>query len=177
MDGFSLSPKISPSLRLVETEGALSLDQAKVRHARLQAERATQRVAAENRRASAVSDPRVISDADLREVFAQRASEMLEGGRAAILRAERRRRLVQTASSMGIAPFEANLIIALTQDAARRGERRVSAATRQTLRMIPSRPAPWWARPATQAVLRPMLASAVLGALLMLIAIEWLAGR
>ncbi|MCA9294405.1 MAG: hypothetical protein KDA20_11390 [Phycisphaerales bacterium] len=54
---------------------------------------------------------------------ALRVADALEGGRAAILRPERRRELVANAQAMGLRPFDANLIIAIVQDGARRGER------------------------------------------------------
>jgi hypothetical protein len=57
-----------------------------------------------------------------RDIFASRVAESLEGGRSAILRPERRERLVALATRMGIRAFDAHLVIALTQDAARRGE-------------------------------------------------------
>ncbi|GAB4517425.1 MAG: hypothetical protein Tsb0013_21700 [Phycisphaerales bacterium] len=66
----------------------------------------------------------------LREVFAARVAESLEGGRSAILRPERRARLVDLATRMGIRPFDAHLVIALTQDAARQGELADTPGTR-----------------------------------------------
>ena len=59
---------------------------------------------------------------ELREAFSARVAESLEGGRSAILRPERRKRLVDLGTRMGIRAFDAHLLIALTQDAARRGE-------------------------------------------------------
>jgi hypothetical protein len=47
---------------------------------------------------------------------------MLEGGRTALLTPDRRRRLVTLATKMGLRPFDAALIIAIVQDAARAGE-------------------------------------------------------
>lgn len=71
---------------------------------------------AENRAAAGVTE------FDARWVMAARVSDALEGGRAAILRPEARSRLVSGATRMGLRPFDANLVIAIVQDAARRGE-------------------------------------------------------
>ena len=59
---------------------------------------------------------------DARGVFAARVAESLEGGRAAVLRPARRRRLIRIARMLGIREFDAHLLIALAQDRARRGE-------------------------------------------------------
>lgn len=60
--------------------------------------------------------------ADARYRFASQVVRHLEGGKAAILRPERRDLLVAGAVRDGILPFDANLVIALVQDAARRGD-------------------------------------------------------
>ncbi len=54
--------------------------------------------------------------------FADDVRKSIEGGRAAILRPERRRELFTRATSLGLRPFDATLVIAIVQDAARRGE-------------------------------------------------------
>lgn len=59
---------------------------------------------------------------DPRWVFAVRVRDRLEGGTAAILTPERRAALLRHAPVFGLRPFDANVIIALVQDAARRGE-------------------------------------------------------
>lgn len=59
---------------------------------------------------------------DARWVLAARTAAMLEGGRAAILSPERRRRLLVVAGRMGLRPFDASMVIAVVQDAARSGE-------------------------------------------------------
>lgn len=76
---------------------------------------ARREVARENRDAAAM--PRN----DARLVFAQRAAACLEGGKAAILRPEVRKRLLTEGTSMGLRSFDANMIIAVAQDAAQRG--------------------------------------------------------
>ncbi len=72
-------------------------------------------IARENREAAAMQRD------DARLVFAQRVAAHLEGGKAAILRPEVRKRLLTESTSMGLRPFDANLIIAVAQDAAQRG--------------------------------------------------------
>lgn len=62
----------------------------------------------------------VASDARFR--FASEVARQLEGGKAAILRPERRDVLVARAERDGILAFDANLVIALVQDATRRGD-------------------------------------------------------
>lgn len=61
---------------------------------------------------------------DPRWVFAARVASQLEGGHAAVLRPERRERLLKTARLLGLRAFDASLVIAMVQDAARRGEAR-----------------------------------------------------
>ncbi len=58
---------------------------------------------------------------DARWILARRAAESIEGGRAAILRPEVRRRLLSTGQRLGLRPFDANLILAIVQDDARCG--------------------------------------------------------
>ncbi len=56
---------------------------------------------------------------DVRWMLALKVQHALEGGVAAMLRPEVRRRLIDDAGSMGLRPFDANLIIAIVQDRAR----------------------------------------------------------
>lgn len=60
--------------------------------------------------------------ADPRLDFAALVRTSIEGGRAAILRPERRHDLMTRAHTLGLRPFDANLVIAVVQEAARRGE-------------------------------------------------------
>lgn len=80
-------------------------------------------VAAEVRGASmSADDLRTLLDAsDARVRFAARVAASIEGGRAAIVRPLVRERLIAAATSDGILPFDANLVVALVQDAARQG--------------------------------------------------------
>ena len=63
-----------------------------------------------------------ITAADPRWLFSIRVASLLEGGRAAVLRPERRERLTATAKGLGLRAFDAALIIAMVQDEARRGD-------------------------------------------------------
>lgn len=77
---------------------------------------AAERIAYENACAT------MIQPADARWIFALRASGSLQGGKAAVLTPTKRRELIGAAVQAGIREFDANLIIAVVQDAARRGE-------------------------------------------------------
>lgn len=77
---------------------------------------ARQRIARENASAA------MLPPDDARWMFAQEVASRLEGGRAALLRPADRRELVEVAGRLGVRAFDANLVIALVQDAARRGE-------------------------------------------------------
>ncbi|MFK7960413.1 MAG: hypothetical protein AB8G96_07795 [Phycisphaerales bacterium] len=59
-----------------------------------------------------------LDPADPRWVLATRVASQLEG---TLLRPERRARVMRTAAALGIRSFDAGLIIAMVQDAARRG--------------------------------------------------------
>jgi hypothetical protein len=65
---------------------------------------------------------------DPRWVLAAHAQLSLEGGRAAILSPDRRRRLMSLARRTGLRPFDAALVIAIVQDAARSGQDLVRSA-------------------------------------------------
>lgn len=97
-------------LRLVDDSGFPDRPLSFIHHA------PALKVEAENRAAAR------LSGFDARWVFAARTSQMLEGGRTALLTPDRRRRLVSLATTMGLRPFDAALIIAIVQDAARAGE-------------------------------------------------------
>jgi len=59
---------------------------------------------------------------DARAILAARVADSLDGGRAAILPAQRRQRLLDLARRLGLRPFDANLVIAIVQDGARSGQ-------------------------------------------------------
>lgn len=62
--------------------------------------------------------PALLSD-DARWVFAVRVKRELQGGRAAIIAPESRKRLLRLANRLGLRNFDANLVIAIVQDDAR----------------------------------------------------------
>lgn len=98
------------SLRLITPEGSVTLDHAE----------AARDIARENEQA--IRAARTLAPEDARRILLRRAAREIEGGRAAIIRPEVRRRLLQTAERLGVRPFDANLVIAVVQDRARRGE-------------------------------------------------------
>lgn len=78
----------------------------------------------------------IMDAADPRWVLAVRTSQCLQG---TILAPEQRDRLLILARLLGLTPFDANLIIAIVQDQARRGHAQdyCAAAGRSQLAMIP----------------------------------------
>lgn len=119
----SANPAGKPALRLVtDSRGSAAtpsilLDRRAAAGSRAEVSDARARaIAAENRAASS------LSATDARWVFAAFVDREIEGGNAAILRPERRRRLLAAAGAIGLRPFDANLIIAIVQDARRAGE-------------------------------------------------------
>lgn len=114
-----------------------------------------------------------LSAGDARAIFALRVGELLDGGRAAILTPENRRRLVDLGQRLGLRAFDANLVIAIVQDGARRGESADGAIRESPARLIPfrRREARW-----TQ-IVWPLIAACAmaLGAALALIA--WIVGE
>ncbi len=89
---------------------------------------ARESVVRENRAAAA---NRTLDPADVRWVLAVRTQSLLQG---TALTPERRERVLRTAKHLGVRPFDANLIIAIVQDHARRGESLSGAAP--TLAMV-----------------------------------------
>lgn len=83
---------------------------------RVQAAHREQPVWAENQSAAK------LSAMDARWVLAARTSQVLEGGRAALLAPDKRRLLVRLGTAMGLRAFDSALVIAIAQDAARAGE-------------------------------------------------------
>ncbi len=79
-------------------------------------------VGRENRAAAANTE---LSPTDPRWVLAVRAYSQLQGS---ALTPERRERVLETARLLGVRPFDANVIIAIAQDHARRGETLAEAA-------------------------------------------------
>ena len=77
-----------------------------------------------------------LDPADARDLLAARTAGALEGGRAAVLRPERRREIVGDAARLGLRAFDANLIIAIVQDGARRGEAHDDPGAAARLRLV-----------------------------------------
>jgi hypothetical protein len=107
-----------------------------------------------------------IEAADVRMVFATEVARAIEGGRAAILRPERRRALVGAAVSWGLREFDANLIIAIVQDGARHGEAPFGEETCARLSLIRANARSW--RPEACLLASIALGAAMLVALLIL---------
>lgn len=123
-----------------------------------------------------------LSATDARWVLAVRVAESLEGGRAAVLTPEKRRRLVALATRMGLRPFDANLVIAIVQDSARSGERPTGPEVAGRLSLIPA-PAAVPAEadgvarsPSVWEVAGPVAAAVALGVVLLRAMIGWVTG-
>jgi len=121
-------------------------------------------VASENRQAAALD----LEDA--RIAFALRVAERLDGGRAAILTPETRRRLLHASSKMGLEPFDASLVIAIVQDAARRGETTDEPMTAGRLKLVK----PAKRRAAFDGVLLPAAAAIILALIALVSMMSWI---
>jgi hypothetical protein len=108
---------------------------------------------------------------DPRWVLAVRTAESLQG---TILAPERRERLVRIGKMLGLTPFDANLIIAIVQDQARRGfePSYCPAAGEKLLEMVPL---PGRSRPRLKGD-RWMTVAVIIAALLLteLLILRWL---
>ncbi len=112
----------NPHLRLVGTDDPIA-------HANwVRNRRARQEVTRANR--AAAQNP-TLEPTDPRWVLAVRAYSQLQGS---ALTPERRERVMRTARHLGVRPFDANVIVAIVQDQARRGEGLSGAAP--TLELI-----------------------------------------
>jgi hypothetical protein len=107
------------------------------------AERRARRAVANENRAAAAN--RSLTPADPRWVLAARAYAQLQG---ATMTYDRRQRVMRTARRLGLRPFDANLIIAIVQDQARRGKGLPDAAGNIAMIQKPAtRSARWtWVR-------------------------------
>jgi len=81
-------------------------------------------------------EDRVLHHSDMRWVFATRVASSLEGGRAGILRPEVRERLLVQGQRLGLRPFDANLVIAIVQDAARTGGHALDPEVSSRLKLV-----------------------------------------
>lgn len=101
-----------------------------------------------------------MSALDPRWALAVRANSLLQGGRAAVLPPESRRMLVRLAKDINLRPFDANLVIAIVQDAARAGQDPLGVEARTRLKMVPE------ARPVEdRPLLRWLIGAGMLGAM------------
>ncbi len=132
--------------------------------------RNTATAAEQVRRANTASA--AISPFDARWILAVRVSGELQGGRAAVLSPDARRRLIQSASGLGLRPFDANLVIAIVQDGARSGEGSLGSGVGGRLTLIPAGST----KRAREAELRRALVVAVLlGAAIAFMIAGWIA--
>ncbi len=127
---MSIKPSHTPSLRLVNTSASPPGIMSRERDTRRQASPRPQNLrpsgtdplgelAQQAKRAAPSAD---LSAADARWVFAVRVAYAIEPGPEPALPSDRRRRLLVVAKALGLRPFDANLIIAIVQDAARSGD-------------------------------------------------------
>lgn len=167
----------TPALRLVFPAGDHRLDPFTPASRSTASPASARRIAVENRSAAG------LSPSDARRILALRTAEMLDGGTLARLAPARRRSLLRTARILGVREFDANLVIAIAQDAARRGadNREIAADERLQLIATPLSAAP---RLHTNALrTRPMSAAlpaigigVCLGAAGCLLLVRWLLG-
>jgi hypothetical protein len=131
---------------------------------------AAREIVRENRQAAS------LTPSEAREILTARVSELIQGGRAAILTPEHRARAVRIARMLGVRDFDAHLVIAVVQDRARRGEIEVHrtdlfvpesmrAAARTRGRLLPESGA---------IALLQIAAATLLAAALLLGAVNWL---
>jgi hypothetical protein len=158
----------SPARRTVQASALASSGGAIAARVPTARERAEQKIIQEN--ASAVS----LSALDPRWVLAVQVMRGLQGGRAAILTPEERKRLMLVGNRMGLRSFDTNLVIAIVQDGARAGEDPLGTAAVGRLRLVgretelaDAKPGPSWALVAAM-----VLAAGVFGAAAMLVAIR-----
>ncbi len=97
-------------------------------------ERAERSVARENEAAAS------LSALDPRWVLAVQAYREIQGGRAAILTPEGRRRLLLVGNRLGLRQFDTNLVIAIVQDGARAGEDPLGTNAVGRLRLVACEP-------------------------------------
>ncbi|MBL0922617.1 MAG: hypothetical protein IBJ10_10895 [Phycisphaerales bacterium] len=108
-------------------------------------------------------------------ILAVRTAECLDGGRAAILRPERRRRLLRIAHMLGVGQFDAHLVFAIVQDNARRGAAPDAAVKDPRLNIL-APPARRTRNGAWLWIVPQMLAALAIGAVMLLAMIRWLGG-
>ena len=131
-------------------------------------DRARAAVMAENRHASA------ITATDARWVLAARVAHELEGGKLAMLRPHRRASIDRLAVTLGLRPFDAQLIIAIVQDNARTTGSPLGHTVVDRLSLV--RPAS--SSPTDRSAAEPgwhhIVLAALLGMLIALVAVLWI---
>lgn len=108
-----------------------------------------------------------LSTHDARWIFAVAVASSLVGGRSAMLPVDARKRLLSRADGMGLRPFDANLVIAVVQDAQREG-RALSRETQERLTLVRPADPDRIASPG-----RYFIASLILSAVMMLALAAW----
>src|SRR5438552_15296237 len=112
---------------------------------------------------------RPLAATDARWVLAARAAGLVQGGRAALLAPDHRRRLQALAAGMGLRDFDAALVIAIVQDAARAGLDPLGRTTQERLTLIRPVQAPGGFSPTAL-----LAASGLLGAAMFVAMAAWL---
>lgn len=154
-DGVAPGRRVSPRGGAAGTRGAVR--------------GAARRIGAENARAAG------LSPTDARWVLALRVAAGLEGGAAAVLPPERRRRLVAQGAVLGLREFDSNLVIAIVQDAVRSGEGATSAQVEGRLGMVRA-PGGGRERASGADVLVQMVLAVLLAVVLLVVLVRVVAG-
>ncbi|HMN42131.1 MAG TPA: hypothetical protein PKE29_14900, partial [Phycisphaerales bacterium] len=94
------------------------------------------RAAVERENVSAASLPAL----DPRWMLAVQVVREMQGGRAAVVTPEGRRRLMLTGRRLGVRAFDTSLVIAIVQDGARRGVDPLGAEANARLRLVRGEP-------------------------------------
>lgn len=123
-------------------------------------------IAHEQVRAENASAAASMSALDPRWILAVQVSREVQGGAAAVITPESRRRLVSTGRRLGLRPFDSNLVIAMVQDSARSGEDPLGKDVVARLRMVNPEPAledarsgPTWSQLVAWTIMVAMMSS------------------
>ncbi len=124
--------------------------------------------------AAAARSVAALTPGDARWVFAVRVAAALEsnpkGTPLGLLSPEKREGLLATAAKLGLRPFDANLVVAILQDSARRGLHPLGPDAASRLELIP-RPEP--RRPSTLNTALAASSSVLLAAAMLLTLLGW----
>lgn len=119
---------------------------------------------------AAESERVVLSASDARWVMAVRVAASLQGGRAAILTPTLRHKLVARAVASGLREFDANLIIAIVQDAARTTGAPLSRDVADRLRYVRGQ------RARQRSIAVSIFSSAVIAMVAFVVLVGWILG-